>query len=59
MEEKIERIPEICEELLDIYNEIKREAHKECTISTETISGRFILKDKSKWKNIYLSKKGE
>lgn len=47
MEEKIERIPEICEELLDIYNEIKREAHKECTISTETISGRFILKDKS------------
>lgn len=33
MKEKIEKIPEICAELLTIYNEIKREAHKECTNS--------------------------
>jgi hypothetical protein len=33
MEEKIEKIPEICAELLTIYNEIKREAHEECTNS--------------------------
>ena len=33
MEEKFEKIPEICAELLTIYNEIKREAHEGCTNS--------------------------